>query len=264
MLIGGLTALSLIAAVKADYVGTVVELVDPVAEGWDALGYDASQLDTYRVYACFSDDLGAVGSVEDCGAVFAVEGSAGSGFFNSALGGDLPPNPIFAGVLPDVLWDTFVSIGEEVGAGPGGVPLTQGLPGFHDQAGGMTHSFTLARTGWGVAEPLPPQSQAFEGRVLLAQFTGEEGASLYMQHWVIRGYHDVTDHGSSFSSHWYSSALTPPLCPDDLDGGGIGFTDLTRLLSVWGEDCPGVDLDGNGTVGFADLSALLASWGSCR
>ena len=248
---------------QAEYLFAVVELVDPGAEGWDIQGYDEFQLQTYRVYARFSDDLGAVCSVEDCGAVFAVDSSA-SGFFNSAFGGDLPPNPVFAGFSPDTLWDTFVTIGEAVAEGPGGVPLTQGFPGFHDQAGGLTQSFTLAGTGWGVAEPLPKQSQASGGRVLLAQFTVDGGSAPFVQNWTIRGLHDVTDPGSAFSSHWRWSALTPPPCPDDLDGGGIGFTDLTRLLSAWGEDCPGVDLDGNGTVGFADLSALLANWGPCR
>jgi hypothetical protein len=54
-------------------------------------------------------------------------------------------------------------------------------------------------------------------------------------------------------------------CPWDLDGNGIvGFSDLTRLLAVWGL-CPGCpeDFDGNGSVGFSDLTALLANWGPC-
>ena len=55
-------------------------------------------------------------------------------------------------------------------------------------------------------------------------------------------------------------------CPD-LDGdGGVGFGDLTMLLTGWGTcDGPcGRDLDGDGSVGFNDLTTLLFAWGPCN
>jgi hypothetical protein len=56
-------------------------------------------------------------------------------------------------------------------------------------------------------------------------------------------------------------------CPADFDEDeSVGFTDLTRLLGVWGP-CLCLpcleDLDGDGQVGFTDLTALLGTWGPC-
>ena len=56
----------------------------------------------------------------------------------------------------------------------------------------------------------------------------------------------------------------PDPCPWDLDGGGVGVTDLLLLLGAWGTPVAGPpDFDGDGTVGVIDLLAMLAHWGGC-
>ncbi len=55
---------------------------------------------------------------------------------------------------------------------------------------------------------------------------------------------------------------TPP-CPGDLDGDFVvGGTDLTSILSNWGQ--PGsADINGDGIVDGIDLSVVLGGWGDC-
>ena len=56
-----------------------------------------------------------------------------------------------------------------------------------------------------------------------------------------------------------------PPCPSDIDqDGATGFSDLTTMLSAWGDCgvCP-EDLNDDGAVGFSDLTQLLADWGPC-
>ena len=61
---------------------------------------------------------------------------------------------------------------------------------------------------------------------------------------------------TDFSGVVYSGSFNP--C--DLDGdGSVNGSDLSILLSEWGNCCQG-DLDGNGIVDGADLSQLLSCW----
>ena len=58
-------------------------------------------------------------------------------------------------------------------------------------------------------------------------------------------------------------SLTCSNCPD-LDGDGVGTTDLLMLLAACGSDPGGPpDLDSDGNVGVTDLLMLVAEWGSC-
>lgn len=53
-------------------------------------------------------------------------------------------------------------------------------------------------------------------------------------------------------------------CPWDLDGGGVGVTDLLVLLSAWGTDPGGLpDFDGDQDVDVLDLLEILNHWGQC-
>ncbi len=53
-------------------------------------------------------------------------------------------------------------------------------------------------------------------------------------------------------------------CPWDLDGRGVGDSDLQALLDAWGTDPGGPpDFDGDGDVNVADLLELLGNWGPC-
>ncbi len=54
-------------------------------------------------------------------------------------------------------------------------------------------------------------------------------------------------------------------CPWDLDGGGVGATDLLAVLGAWGTDPGGgPDFDGDHDVNVLDLLSLLGHWGDCE
>jgi hypothetical protein len=179
---------------SAAFLGITPELVDPVAEGWDLLGYDAGALDTYRVYAQF-DQAGvavtAIGDAANDGMLFGVTSSDGA-FVNSAFGSDFAPNPLFTGVAPDTLWDTFVTIGEAIATGAGGVPATGAAPGFNDgpggaQALGLVGDFTLDDTGWFSAAVPEIANSDENGQVLIGQFTVAEGVDVSGTDWRVSG-----------------------------------------------------------------------------
>lgn len=185
---------------SAAFMGLVTELVEgEELAGWVEDGYDASMYDTYRVYAQFDGagiDVTAVGDAANDGMTFTTnsldsEGSlGGAGFFNSSFGSDLPPNPNFIEVAPDLQWDTFITIGENPAQGSGGVPVTAGAPGFSEQVGGLTGDFTLEDTGWFVSAFPDFASSGEDGRVLIAQFTVNEGEHVCGENWRISS---VTD-----------------------------------------------------------------------
>jgi hypothetical protein len=68
---------------------------------------------------------------------------------------------------------------------------------------------------------------------------------------------------------WLLGGLTwtgdPAFCPMDLDGDGtIGTSDLLMVLSNWGQDGMGANLDApHDVVGVEDMMAMLAMWGPC-
>lgn len=67
-----------------------------------------------------------------------------------------------------------------------------------------------------------------------------------------------------FGGGAHTLVVRPYTCAADTDGnGGVGASDLSGLLAVWGTNSATFDIDGDGTVGAGDLSLLLTSWGSC-
>jgi hypothetical protein len=245
-LLAAAPAALLMMPANAALVDIVAELVDPVAEGWDVAGYDASALDTYRIYAVFDTDvsLAGVGDAGEEGTSFTVVSSDGS-FFNAALGSDFAPNPLFTGTAPDTLWDTFVTIGEVVAGGPGGVPITSAAPDFNDgvggaQANGLVGDFTLDDTGWYIAA-FPPIADSDEnGQILIAQFTVNQGVQIAGTDWRL-SYAVGGEGGEPFDE--FGSFVTP-LPPSTLfvDAGAGGantgedwtnaFTELRAALAV--------------------------------
>jgi hypothetical protein len=205
--------------------GLTAELVDPVAEGWDLLGYDAGALDTYRVYANFDENGGAITAIGAADLVFEL-GSRDGAFVNSAFGSDFAPNPLFTGAFPDLLWDTFATIGETVATGAGGVPLTTASPGFNDgpggaQAFGMVGNFTMLNSGWFVAG-FPDVGNAVNGQVLVAQLTVADGVGVFGTNWRVSG---IDETGASFDiiSNFDSQFIPAP--------GAIALLGLAGLVS---------------------------------
>jgi hypothetical protein len=178
---------------SAAFMGLTTELVGGTElEGWVDDGYDASMLDTYRVYAQFDQagvDVTAVGDAANDGITFSTTSTDGA-FFNSSFGSDFAPNPSFIGVAPDLQWDTFVTIGENPAMGAGGVPVTGAAPGFSEQAAGLVGDFTLDDTGYFVAAFPDFAASDEEGLVLIAQFTVAEGVHVEGLNWRVSS---VTD-----------------------------------------------------------------------
>ena len=194
-------------------VGLTAVVVDAAAQGWtEADGYVG--LTTYRIYANFDANGGAITAVGAADTPFEL-GSRDGSFFNSAFGSDLAPNPLFTGAFPDLLWDTFVTVGETVATGAGGVPLTQAAPGFNDQDGGgqafgLVGNFTMLNAGWfnpafpDIANAVPytgldPMSgeQTGGNGVLVAQLTVASGDpnGVFGTNWRVSG---VDENGESF------------------------------------------------------------------
>ena len=178
---------SMIAAGSASAAFTGLDAESFVGADWVANGYDESALDTYRVYATFDTPISsvlAVGDNADDGIEFSLRSSNGA-FVNDAAGSDFAPNPTFLPFAPAVRWDTYITIGEAMGMGPGGVAMTFGTPGFASQAAGLTGDFTLDNAGF--FQTMMPLGEAVNGRVLVAQITVTEGATVTGENWVITG-----------------------------------------------------------------------------
>ena len=227
-------------------------------------------------------------------------------FFQHALGSieSTPPECDLVRVLPDLICDSFITIGYECGPDPVGTDLTF-RDGDHDS--GEFNFDGHVSGGWFNGDPSSTQGEAFspvnsDGQVLIAQFSVAQGLT-------VSGNLTVFVQGDS---------PVPPLppecgdCPADVDGsdrvvafdlaflligwgpvepssacfdanedGNIDGYDLGALLNNWGP-CEGVtaveafevsfvcqfpcpaDLSGDGTVGPADLATLLGSWGQCE
>ena len=212
-------AMFVAGSAPAAYTGLVVESY--IGAGWEMAGYDASALDTYRVYATFDDALGVITAVGDSSGLFELTSRDGS-FFNSTNpgAGDLPSNPGFWPTFADLQWDTFVTVGAEGEL----VPTTGGAPGFTTQAAGLTGDTFLNNTGWFVSG-FPAQGDAVNGRVLVAQLTVNEGIGVDGRNWRVSG---LTESGNSNSSFDILSDFSAPTIPAP---GAVALLGLVGLVS---------------------------------
>jgi len=206
---------------SAAYTGLVVESY--VGAGWEMAGYDAAALDTYRVYATFDDALGVITAVGDSDGLFEMTSRDGS-FFNSIAPGtgDFPSNPAFWAIpgFEDLQWDTFVTVGSD--GEP--APVTGGAPGFTTQAAGLTGDTFLNNSGWFVSG-FPPQGDAVNGRVLVAQLTVAEGIGVDGRNWRVSG---LDESGNSNSSFDILSDFSAPTIPAP---GAVALLGLAGLVS---------------------------------
>jgi hypothetical protein len=209
-----------------NFTGLVAELVDPVAEGWDVLGYDASALDTYRIYATFMDDNALVTAVGDAVGLFELRSSDGS-FFNAAVGSDFAPVSVFVDEFPDTLWDTFVTIGGD--AVDGRVLVAQ-----------LTVNEGVEVTGlnWRVSGVDLNESTFFD---ILACFP-----------LPCSGFPATAGGGSD-----------DPCRADVNADGTVDVLDQLLIFECWGTDHADADMNANGVVGFDDFTMMLAMWGPC-
>jgi len=113
---------------------------------------------------------------------------------------------------------------------------------FSQDAGGAFSSATIGPADFGIPDPVPASQDVDDSIGLSLHFDLSAGDTV------------------SFTAIYENTST----CPWDLDGGGVGITDLLALLAAWGPN-PGhpADFDGDGNVGITDFLALLANWGPC-
>ena len=201
----GLVTMTAAGSASAAFTGLTAELY--LGDTWIADGYDTTALDTYRVYATFDNDNASVLTVGDVGGdglSFSISSSDGA-FFNDPLGNDFAPNPLLFGTSPSLQWDTYMTIGEAVGSGPGGIAMTTGAPGFDVQAAGLTGNRLLDDTG--VFSLDLAQGNASGGRVLVGQFTVAEGVNVTGINWMIGGIADFLPYEVAAA---FSTAIPAP------------------------------------------------------
>jgi len=201
--------------------------------------------------------------------------------YNHEFGFNLPASSGFVKVFPNIVYDTYLTIGQAAGdftseEGPAaslspntGIDLTQssimsgpGVPGGNEN--GLGALFVTSDDPAGVPDD--------DGRVLIGQFTVPYGD--FVSLWVNIDWNDFTGLGAG-SGYYIASCiglctgLEPDLfnCNANIAGDDqkVDVFDLLGLLSQWGgctSSCP-ADIDDSGAVDVFDLLALLDSWGEC-
>ncbi len=180
------------------------------------------------------------------------------GFFQfpAAMGGsDTAPQEILIGLFPDLVCDSFVTIGLKSVA-IGATDCTTLDPDF--DTNGFNTGGAMAG-GWFCNNPSGGQGDGSaypDNRVLVAQLSVGSGfnASGDVTIFINDGMVEIPGSFVCFST-----------CPPDLNGDGlVNAADLALLLGAWGPN-PGhpADFNSDGSVNAADLALLLGAWGPC-
>jgi hypothetical protein len=227
---------------------------------------NAFGISVVNVYAEFDrpgEDLmvAVVGTAADPLLIEVVDGT----FYQHQFGGDYAPLGLIVNAFPSLAFDTFVTIGVKLldpDGVAGGQPEDQlvigvAWPGFG------TSTLEIDRSGFWALVPDAPQADPFnadfvagDGRVLIGQFSTEDGVA-------IRGTMllQVTSNGDTLTEVVSFEHL---FCPWDCANGDgvVGINDLLAVLAQWGQIGSSCDFDGDG-VGISDFLDLLAHKGPC-
>ena len=183
-------------------------------------------------------------------------------FFQHPLGSieSTPPECDLVRVIPDLICDSFITIGYECGPDPVGTDLTF-LDGDFDHDEFNLDGHVVG--GWYNADPSSTQSEAFspvnpDAQVLIAQFSVSQGLT-------VSGNLTVFVQGDS---------PVPPLppgcgdCPADCNNDdSVELFDLFCLLFGWGPVEPSTtcfDANEDDNIDPYDLASLLNNWGPCE
>ena len=264
--------LAIAPSASADYVGvTTVNKDDPDTAFLCTQGHGDNvpgPLTVCNVYAVFdnpADRLLTVGNAD----LQVYDGAIPDVFFQHLL--NLSPHSPACGLIrafPDLICDTFVTIGLKCGPPP---PEEDGTT-----TSGNFNSSEFAFNGhllgcWFNADPSNGQGDAGnypDLQVLFLQSSVARGLSLF-------GDTDVFwkdgDTGEVFAEVdvLVECAASCGSCPTDSDADGdTDAADLAVLLGGWGPCGPGVpceclDNDSSGSIDAFDLAVLLGAWGPC-
>ena len=188
-------------------------------------------------------------------------------FFHHPLNfsGSTAPSCINIDIFPDVICDTFITIGHKCGPTRG--QPDGASPDGDFQVGPFDNEGHIVG-GWSNGDPFSGQGNAGnypDLQVLFLQSSVAQGLSLSGD---IDFFWRETHQGDTV---WevdvpVECIATCGSCPTDVDGDGFtNAFDLAALLGKWGPvdagDCQ--DADGNGLIDAFDLAVLLGAWGPC-
>jgi hypothetical protein len=211
-----------------------------------------SGLVTLDVFAVFDDpaDMLLAGFGQDEHPMHLITDSPG-GFFNSPFGSDTPPPCGLLEIIPELRWDTFVTIGIDCESDEG-IMLSPGFPPIqgNEWIPGPAAWFTTPDTYLGLADNYPDLA------VRVARLTVEEGSSIE----ILLNLHYLN--GNQSPEYVYDLLLNFGGGEPDEDGDGVpdeydncpyhynpdqadcdndGWGDVCTIAECWGdpwcEDC---------------------------
>ena len=239
----------------AEFVGVVSEIKTD-ADTLSLCGEDLG-LTICNVYAQFDEDDDALASVAFAD-IQVTDGAKPGVFYQHIFGGDVPYSCAFLTVFPDLICDSYVTIGETC-VGNGGTSLDgdfdeEAFNGSGHIVGGWFNSQFLG--GQGYASNYP------DGKVLLLQaalpmgYTLEGSATVFVSD---QDYFEFFEHKVEIVCKADRGCGD---CPTDVDGDGLtGPFDLASLLACWGPVvpvCECLDANRDNDIGPFDLATLLA------
>ena len=256
-------------SVSADYIGvTTVYPDDPDTEFLCTQGNGAfvpGPLTVCNVYVTFSDPADRLLSFGNAD-LQVYNGAIPDVFFQHPFNiGPLSPPCGLIPAVPDLICDTFFTIGLDCGPRPPGQDTT-GIDGDFDADGWCCNGHLLG--GGFNADPSNGQGDAGnypDLQVLILQSSVAQGLRLFGDTDV---FWRVGDTGEVFAEVDVpvECAATCGSCPTDSDGDGdTDAADLAVLLGNWGPGNAGhcLDADDDGLIGAFDLAVLLGAWGPC-
>ena len=239
----------------ADFVGVVTEIRTD-AETLSLCGEELG-LTICNVYAQFDEDDDALANVAFAD-IQVTAGAKPGVFYQHIFGNDVPYSCALLAVFPDLICDSYVTIGETC-VGLGGT-TTDG--DFDEEAfnssghivGGWFNSQFFG--GQGYASNYP------DGKVLMLQAALPIGSTLEGSATVIYSDQDYFDFFEQEVEIVCGADRGCGDCPTDVNGDGLTDAfDLASLLACWGPVAPACEcLDANrdDDIGPFDLATLLA------
>ena len=189
--------------------------------------------------------------------------------FNSVV---IAPSCTFVGLFPDLICDSFITIGWKCSPDPTPEdPTPDATAACGDWNPGEFQLNGHIVGGWFNADPTNGQGDAGTWpnlQVLFLQSSVAQGLSLSGDidiFWL----DDYTGEVFAAQDLPIECAATCGSCPTDTDGDGdTDAADLAVLLGSWGPCGPGVpceclDNDSSGSIDAFDLAVLLGAWGPC-
>jgi hypothetical protein len=181
----------------------------------------------------------------------------------------ISPSCGFLPIFPDLICDTFVTIGFKCGPLPPDSPDETSVSGDFDSEEFSSNGHLVGC--WFNSDP--PNGAGDAGnhpdlQVLFLQSSVAQGLSLDGDLTIF--WRDADTGG--VVAEWdvpIECVATCGSCPTDTDGDGdTDAADLALLLGSWGscgpgEPCECLDTDTSGSIDAFDLAVLLGAWGPC-